>query len=62
VIVKSNYSRLDPETCLDAKPCFEPLRNDGRCVVSKIDVDGDEAEKKESIVNRVFQYASRLVA
>ncbi|MCU1286869.1 MAG: hypothetical protein JWO13_3219 [Acidobacteriales bacterium] len=60
--MKSSYSRLEPETCLDVKPCFDPIREDGRCVVSKVDVDGESTEKKESTLNRVFAYASRLVA
>lgn len=61
-IVKSSYSRLEPETCLDPKPSFNTVRDDDRCVVSKIEVDGEFTKKKESMLNRVFQYASRLVA
>jgi hypothetical protein len=61
VIVKSSYSR-EPETCLDPKPTFDFVRNERRCVVSKIEVDNDDAEKKESILNRVVEYALRLVA
>lgn len=61
-IVKSSYSRVEPETCLDPKPCFDPVRTEGRCVVSKIDVESDHAEKKESMLNRVVEYALRLVA
>jgi hypothetical protein len=60
--VKSSYSRIEPETCLDTKPCFDPVRTEGRCVVSKIDGENDFPEKKESILNRVVEYASRLVA
>jgi hypothetical protein len=38
------------------------MKADGRCVVSKIDGENDFPEKKESILNRVVEYASRLVA
>jgi hypothetical protein len=61
VIVKNRYSRK-LETCLDPKPTFEFVRNERPCVVSKIEVDNDDAEKKESILNRVVEYALRLVA
>ncbi|MCU1307620.1 MAG: hypothetical protein JWN45_2315 [Acidobacteriaceae bacterium] len=63
VIVKSRYSR-EPETCLDPKPTFNFLRDEGPCVVSKIEVDTVEVDagKKESVLSRVVEYALRLVA
>jgi hypothetical protein len=62
-IVKSRFSR-QPETCLDPKPTFNFMRDERPCVVSKIEVDTVEvdAEKKESVLNRVVEYALRLVA
>jgi hypothetical protein len=64
VIVKNRYSR-QPETCLDPKPTFDFMGNERPCVVSKIEVDDievDDAGKKQSILNRVVDYALRIVA
>jgi len=64
--VKNRYSR-PTETCLDPKPPFAFMRSETPCVVSKIEVDdiemsNDGAGKKESVLNRVVEYALRLVA
>jgi hypothetical protein len=60
--VTNKYVRAELETCLDPKPVFDFARNERRCTVSKIEVTEDAPAKNQNILNRVLEYASRLVA